>query len=176
MTEPLTTADIAALAASVDHLSGPDAWDDDRLEPALIPVTHVVPRLIAEHAAAIARAEKAEARLAARTELDAAVQPMRDHAAKLRDASDRQAAEFRDGLIAENCDLRTELEQAQARLADLGDPEVEHRIIGVTGEAHAPTWRDMTLNDGWLPGVMHELRDVYASQWRPADEVPGAAS
>lgn len=45
---PLTDAELAELAASIEHLSGPDAWDQDRLEPALIPVTHYVPRLLAE--------------------------------------------------------------------------------------------------------------------------------
>lgn len=48
MLEPLTTDEWNELAASIEHLSGPDAWDDDRLEPMLIPVTHYVPRLMAE--------------------------------------------------------------------------------------------------------------------------------
>lgn len=48
MNEPLTRAELTELAASIDHLSGPNAWDDDLLEPMLIPVTHYVPRLLAE--------------------------------------------------------------------------------------------------------------------------------
>lgn len=45
---PLTADEWAALAASIEHLSGPDAWDEGQLEPALVPVTHYVPRLMAE--------------------------------------------------------------------------------------------------------------------------------
>lgn len=45
---PLTADEWAALTASIEHLSGPDAWDEGQLEPALIPVTHYVPRLMAE--------------------------------------------------------------------------------------------------------------------------------
>jgi hypothetical protein len=43
----LTAVELAELTASIEHLSGPDAWDEGRLESALIPVTHYVPRLLA---------------------------------------------------------------------------------------------------------------------------------
>ena len=45
---PLTDQEWQELDASIYHLGGPDAWDEDRLEPALIPVTHYVPRLMDE--------------------------------------------------------------------------------------------------------------------------------
>lgn len=44
---PLTVTELAELRAAVDHLSGPDAFDEDRLEPALIPVMNYMRRMLA---------------------------------------------------------------------------------------------------------------------------------
>lgn len=43
----LAPAELADLRAAVEHLSGPDAWDQDRLEPALILVLTYVRRVLA---------------------------------------------------------------------------------------------------------------------------------
>jgi hypothetical protein len=76
--------------------------------------TEALAQANAERDAAITRAEKAEAQLAFRDETDAAAKPMRDHIQKLRDASNQQSRKFQDDLIAENCDLRTRAEEAEA--------------------------------------------------------------
>jgi hypothetical protein len=51
----------------------------------------------------------------------------------------------------------------------LGKPELQHRLIGVSGDAHTPTERDLAMSDDWLPEVRHEVRDVYPTPWRPAN-------
>jgi hypothetical protein len=48
VTDALSDSERQELADSIAHLSGPEAWDEERLEPALIPVTRHVPRLLAE--------------------------------------------------------------------------------------------------------------------------------
>lgn len=67
-------------------------------------------------------------------------------------------------------DLTREVERLRGKLAGLGEPELQHRIIGVSGEAHTPTEWDLAHKDDWLPGVRHEVRDVYPTPWRPADQ------
>lgn len=81
-----------------------------------------------------------------------------------RVANDLVAAVFGDG------EVREEFRQKWARIAALGDPEIQHRLIGVSGEAHTPTERDLALKAEWLPGVRHEVRDVYPGPWCEAEE------
>jgi hypothetical protein len=63
-------------------------------------------------------------------------------------------------------------------LPTFGTPELQHRLIGVSGEAHTPTERDLAHPDQWLPEVLHEVRDVYPTPWRAADQpsTPNGAS
>lgn len=75
-------------------------------------------------------------------------------------------------LVAAVRHLLAELDHLRGRLAMLGEPELQHRLIGVSGEAHTPTERDLAHPDQWLPGVLHEVRDVYPTPWRAADAQP----
>lgn len=63
--------------------------------------------------------------------------------------------------------------KAEARLAELGDPETEQRVIGVSGLAYTPTELDLQHRSEWRPGVWLEERQVYPTPWR---EVPAATS
>jgi hypothetical protein len=57
-------------------------------------------------------------------------------------------------------------EKAEARVAELGEPETEQRIIGVSGRVYTPTEFDLPHRADWLPGVRLEERQVYPTRWR----------
>jgi hypothetical protein len=81
-------------------------------------------------------------------------------------------AELRAELAAAN----ERAEKAEARLAKLGEAEIEQRIIGVSGVAHyAPTEWDLAHWHEWLPGVRLEEREVHPTPWRPAAHATGTA-
>lgn len=69
-------------------------------------------------------------------------------------------------------DLTREVERLRGLLEGLGEPELQHRLINADGDAYTPTDWDLAMSDGWLPSIRHEVRDVYPTPWRPADEVP----
>jgi len=60
---------------------------------------------------------------------------------------------------------RRRAEKAEARLAELGEPETEQRIIGDSGLASTPTQFDLEHRADWCPGVRLEERQVYATPW-----------
>lgn len=66
-------------------------------------------------------------------------------------------------------DLVREVERLRGLTANLGDPELQHRLIDVNGNAHIPTEWDLAHEGDWLPGVRHEVRNVYPTAWRPAE-------
>lgn len=66
-------------------------------------------------------------------------------------------------------DLVREVERLRKLPANLGEPELQHRLIGANGSAHTPTGWDLAHKGDWLPGVRHEVRDVYPTAWRPVD-------
>jgi hypothetical protein len=77
--------------------------------------------------------------------------------------------------IGDNAQLRKQLaaataraEKAEALVAELGEPETEQRIIGVSGRVYTPTEFDLPHRADWMPGVRLEERQVYPTPWRVA--------
>jgi hypothetical protein len=67
-------------------------------------------------------------------------------------------------------------DEAQARLAELGEAETQQRIVGVNGTSHPTTERDLENRDLWVPGVRLEERQVYATPWRDAKAADATAA
>lgn len=67
-------------------------------------------------------------------------------------------------------ELHAQLDAARARIAELGEPEVERRIIGVSGRVYTPTEFDLPHRADWVPGVRLEERQVYPTPWRVAPD------
>jgi len=93
-----------------------------------------------------------------------------------RNAAVRRAEEAHSGVDRWLCyaselenklgDERQRAEKAEARLAELGEPEVEQRLVSPTGLVYEPTLRDLENQAHWLPGVRLEERQVYPTPWR----------
>jgi hypothetical protein len=76
----------------------------------------------------------------------------------------------RDRCITREIVAKIEARQLRARLAKLGEPETQLRIIGPSGLVYTPTERDLEHRADWLPGVRLEERQVYPTPWRVAPD------
>ncbi len=140
------------------------------------------------------RAEMAEVRFARRAELEAAARPLQDHTRRLRDESDRLARKFADGLIAENCDLRTraveaeaQRDEALARLAEIGKTREEwgqkYRGGGYLTKPNNDWFTERWPIDDWVRDntrggavvgrrriiVIEDWQDFREGEWRKAE-------
>lgn len=96
----------------------------------------------------------------------------RAETAERRDAIQTEAIRAAKGLA--RC-WQQLAEEAQARLAELGEAETEQRIVTPSGLAYEPTLQDLENQDWWLPGVRLEERQVYPTPWRVAADATAAA-
>lgn len=138
MSEPLTAAEQVRLYLSPERK--PEQFSRAFVE-----------KLLAGHDALAVRAEAAEAAIRSWQKAREAMEPANAAVKALRAESDRQDDAFRNALIVENCDLRTEVEQlrervqtAEAELAGYRDTAAGI-VARITGGGDVPDAADARL-------------------------------
>lgn len=110
------------------------------------------------------RTEKAEARVA---ELEPQLR------AYPTPAAHRQAHEALGAQRVRATEAETVADELRARLAALGEPEIQHRVIAANGGlSWTPSAESLREKDRWIDGWHHEIRDAYFGDWRPFGTTP----